>query len=1182
MASTTNNDNAIHNEQPKESPSMPVPSSSSTMTSGMNIRFPTSANKRTLSQNTDRLADEASYLLNSSNKIRSKSEPHSPLPSEIHEPAITLENLKINDINNSEPQTISENSASTSKNQTGPDSGNTSSPVLLPIGSACVLFIANCRGKWSEINKLVDRTGATVVVHCGHFGFFDSSSLQGIHDRHLRQIQWIYPHSTETDRLPVNRNSDISDIRDLSASKAFTLSEMNDFVSGKSRFSVPVYVVYGPYEDIEIVDKLSSGQVTIPNLHVLHEGSPTRLSSQPPILLMGLGGGLVKNAMYDHADGKLCHAGSGGSMWTTVLQIGQLVTDAAASAHGDEVKVFVSSVDANEALISQIAMTVEADYCVCPSFSSPIATIYNIGQGQTRRQLYEKCAEFDLSYQRIFSKHLRDQIEVKASDYQRVLLKAGENVIKRLPASERDYSGYWNILLADAGNGFVMVDVQDHRLSLRLQNYGIPFGSSDIKSTSTDPPRLSLPSTRSKWGLDPITACSSPIPSVPSRAESTGRSSPASWPEADIVSTDASASISGTPATTTPIPSMTMANGERLMSRQGRTNQATHSAIAAVSADGERVGWETDSDDSEGSWEPPPGTMTVWVGNLPEDVTEEDVVTFFKSIPILRVKISSKRPDRRPTAYVDIPHADALERVLRCSGERIRGARLKIEYDPTRLAKIRDARTAKREARRQIRTASVESTPVIRGLNSIASDVHTASRPSSGLSQHRRPMQSRSITPRHDHHRRVSAQQAGWKPDVSAPPYVPDGNDHGSPMASTTLPIANNFSNIHRPNSYSTLQHPPRFGGPTSAPATAAPWSHRDGSQQPRVISNPTQSNLRGATSTDHRNAVIQTAAPAGWQKSVVPIATWDSPPRKPSNSFSTGAHWDRPCYEGPVAVVGWDTPAAACSANSTSQVDDATTSAGYSWPNHPTTWQRAEDVSWTNGNNAVPTAGAVSWNERGSWNVTSSPTGIVNGGMVGAPPPQRHGWSAPPAAAWRENHDHTAWVPHTAVGEDGSWRVDSVDHHIMNHLSNSNLASGSHISSLNGSGMKRGYGIDPWHPGNGHTNQAWGEKSPVLTNSALPPWPTDKFHNSLPRPSEFTVGQAPRVAVNNNTNNKGWQSTANSPRRHSMGGCSQPGGHQWDAAAWKDGNIISNGSNNSQVQSEIGGMVAGNNWTWK
>ncbi|KAI8803553.1 hypothetical protein BJ742DRAFT_777162 [Cladochytrium replicatum] len=77
--------------------------------------------------------------------------------------------------------------------------------------------------------------------------------------------------------------------------------------------------------------------------------------------------------------------------------------------------------------------------------------------------------------------------------------------------------------------------------------------------------------------------------------------------------------------------------------------------------------------------------MTVWVGNLPEDVTEEDVRGFFRGIQLMRVKVSAKRSDKRPCAYIDIADAENLERALRLSGERMRGSRLKIEYDPSRL-----------------------------------------------------------------------------------------------------------------------------------------------------------------------------------------------------------------------------------------------------------------------------------------------------------------------------------------------------------------------------------------------------------------------------------------------------------------------------------------------------------------
>ncbi|TPX37215.1 hypothetical protein SmJEL517_g00991 [Synchytrium microbalum] len=1094
---------------------------------------------------------------------------------------------------------------------------------LVDVGSARILFVSNCRGKWSEINRLVDRTGASMVVHCGNFGFFVSNEY--MKSKNLRQIVWGSACLSDNDRNLVHTN-DTAAIRDMLSSRQF-LSEMSDFASGRCRFSVPVHVVYGSHEDITIIDKLSCGDLSIPNLHLLHEGTPTRLPTQPPVLLMGLGGSLLPSSLYDHADGQLGHAGAGGLMWTTVLQIGQLVKDAMAVGHGDEVRVLVTSVDANEySLCSQLAMTLEADYCVCPSMNSPIPTIQNGFQTTMMRQLYDKCVEFDAAYQRIFSKLLREQIEAKATEYQRVLLQTGESVIKKLPASRKDYSGWWNLLISDIASGMVMFDLQNYRISMQMHSEGIPYGNRVAKSPTTettDAPRLVLPLSRSRSVLDSAIPGASPVPSLPNSlrhadAESTGRSSPAGWPDAESVS----GSVTGTPLTLTPTPSMwhesmliAAVNDERASLRHGR-GSALQIRHPSGSVTDERIGWETDSDDSEGSWDPPTGSMTVWVGNLPEDVTDEDVVTFFKNIPIMRVKISSRRPDRRPTAYVDVPHADALERVLRCSGERIRGSRLKIEYDPTRLAKIRDARASKRESRRQSRAASVESTPVV-SLSATGELAGIAPRPGSTLA-HRRPAQLATIPPRHENSRKGSISSS-WRPDISAPPYVPESVniDHGSPpLAPIPLPPSSGhpMNAYPRSNAYLSVQHPPRFGGgPTSAPATAAPWREGGGGPQSRsVSSSSSRSDYRPADpSPQPPNSVLQTAAPAGWKNGSIPMATWDSPPRKNRTSFSTGAHWDRPHHDqGPVAVVGWETSSVVMPV-ATAQMGGA--GSGYSWSNN-------SNNNWTDESWATANTSSGSWagaNDRNaSWNSNNNSNNMpLAGGMAGAASatlPHRS-WNASPAAnvsasVWVDGSesDHGQWTPPTPVSEEDLWRMDAAEHAAILGNSNSNSSSSIHSSSkrVNSFGGETWVGADTRGGGgnrdmSGGSGQPW-ERSPhLLSNSALPPapWSDKPFINNLPRPSSsaFTAVQPNNSKMMSGSalpagGGSGWSSTASSPRRHSIGGgvsttsslhhqASSSGlGNGWDAAGFD--NVQWKGQ--PSMQPAIGGLVSGASWTWK
>ncbi|KAJ1566695.1 hypothetical protein HK405_008803, partial [Cladochytrium tenue] len=93
---------------------------------------------------------------------------------------------------------------------------------------------------------------------------------------------------------------------------------------------------------------------------------------------------------------------------------------------------------------------------------------------------------------------------------------------------------------------------------------------------------------------------------------------------------------------------------------------------------------------------PEAGVSTVWVGNFKDETTIEDLKGFFRGIPYICIRLSKNCPDRRPCAYVDIFEED-MDRALRLSGERLDGVRLRIEYDPSRINKLRRAIRESRE-----------------------------------------------------------------------------------------------------------------------------------------------------------------------------------------------------------------------------------------------------------------------------------------------------------------------------------------------------------------------------------------------------------------------------------------------------------------------------------------------------
>jgi hypothetical protein len=117
---------------------------------------------------------------------------------------------------------------------------------------------------------------------------------------------------------------------------------------------VPVFTVWGACEDVSILEKFRSKEYSIPNLNIIDEATSHLLEvGGVNLRLFGLGGAVVQHKLFDNGEGTMTiygnfwfqlmtlpvtkHliskgvdtiAGGSGTMWTTALQIGELVETA--------------------------------------------------------------------------------------------------------------------------------------------------------------------------------------------------------------------------------------------------------------------------------------------------------------------------------------------------------------------------------------------------------------------------------------------------------------------------------------------------------------------------------------------------------------------------------------------------------------------------------------------------------------------------------------------------------------------------------------------------------------------------------------------------------------------------------------------------------------------------------------
>lgn len=157
------------------------------------------------------------------------------------------------------------------------------------------------------------------------------------------------------------------------------MSEFPQLLSGDIKLSVPVYTVWGACEDVTILEKFRSREYHVENLHILDEATTRTINiGGVKLRLLGLGGALVPHKMFDNGEGRATIAGGQGTMWTTALQIGELVDTAQRSYDQSETRLFVSHASpGREGIIAQLALVLKADLTISAGLHFRYASSYN-------------------------------------------------------------------------------------------------------------------------------------------------------------------------------------------------------------------------------------------------------------------------------------------------------------------------------------------------------------------------------------------------------------------------------------------------------------------------------------------------------------------------------------------------------------------------------------------------------------------------------------------------------------------------------------------------------------------------------------------------------------------------------------------------------------------------------------
>ena len=265
------------------------------------------------------------------------------------------------------------------------------------------------------------------------------------------------------------------------------LSEFPLLLAGQIKLHVPVYTVWGACEDVLVLEKFRSGAYAIEHLHVLDEATTRLLDvGGVKLRLLGLGGALVPHKLFDNGDGNATIAGGQGTMWTTALQIGELVDTAQRVFDPSETRLLVTHASpGREGIVSQLALVLKADLTISAGLHFRYATSYNEFSVQGdfegfRHKLVLGKEGFDKVWDSV-----KTQVDAVIDENQRVLLDKALSVIERLPPAqpssgpgatatgeEPAWKNCWNWNLCDAAYGSLILDVKEGRVSAELKSQG--------------------------------------------------------------------------------------------------------------------------------------------------------------------------------------------------------------------------------------------------------------------------------------------------------------------------------------------------------------------------------------------------------------------------------------------------------------------------------------------------------------------------------------------------------------------------------------------------------------------------------------------------------------------------------------------------------------------------------------
>jgi hypothetical protein len=332
--------------------------------------------------------------------------------------------------------------------------------------------------------------------------------------RTLKHVAQYSPLISEPVKKAIQQPGQAGPVKSRFSANDLPLSELPSFLNGTYKLDVPVYTVWGACEDVRVLEKFRSGEYKVDKLHIIDEARSMLLEvGGVKLRLLGLGGAVVMHKLFDNGEGRTTIAGGQGTMWTTLLQMGELVDTANRVYDPTETRIFITHASpAREGILNQLSVTLKADFSISAGLHFRYGSSYNeFSVNPTLDHYRGKLAASKASFNDVWET-VKGEVQpaIQQNEAQQNLLNNALGIVEKMPTTahggnpfggpvggsnaaaigqvdESAFKNMWNFNLADAAFGWLVLEIQDGRIGTEMRAQGFNFAH---RGTKQHPPHV--------------------------------------------------------------------------------------------------------------------------------------------------------------------------------------------------------------------------------------------------------------------------------------------------------------------------------------------------------------------------------------------------------------------------------------------------------------------------------------------------------------------------------------------------------------------------------------------------------------------------------------------------------------------------------------------------------------------